>query len=64
MPHPRFCSRKTDNCQVDAVSRTNCKKCRLKKCLAIGMKPEKVTVNHCWAQERIKKQGLDAFHWL
>jgi len=38
----RFCSRKTDNCQVDAVSRTNCKKCRLKKCLAIGMKPEKV----------------------
>ena len=38
----RFCSRKTDNCQVDTVSRTNCKKCRLKKCLAIGMKPEKV----------------------
>jgi len=27
---------------VDTVSRTNCKKCRLKKCLAIGMKPEKV----------------------
>ena len=56
----RFCSRKTDNCQVDAVSRTNCKKCRLKKCLAIGMKPEKVTVvDHCWALAK-GKQGCDA----
>ena len=55
----RFCSRKTDNCQVDAVSRTNCKKCRLKKCLAIGMKPEKVTILNCWALEK-SKQGCNA----
>ena len=38
----RFCSRKNDRCQVDSVSRTNCKKCRLRKCLDIGMRPEKV----------------------
>jgi len=38
----RYCSRKTDNCVVDTVSRTNCKKCRFQKCLKVGMKPEKV----------------------
>lgn len=38
----RYCSRKTDACVVDAVSRTNCKKCRFQKCLQVGMKPEKV----------------------
>lgn len=38
----RYCSRKTDACVVDAVSRTNCKKCRFQKCLKVGMKPEKV----------------------
>lgn len=38
----RYCSRKTDTCVVDAVSRTNCKKCRFQKCLQVGMKPEKV----------------------
>eukprot|EP00092_Neocalanus_flemingeri_P058229 GFUD01069348.1.p1 GENE.GFUD01069348.1~~GFUD01069348.1.p1 ORF type:complete len:475 (-),score=70.21 GFUD01069348.1:54-1478(-) len=38
----RYCSRKTDACVVDAVSRTNCKKCRFQKCLLVGMKPEKV----------------------
>jgi len=38
----RYCSRKTDRCVVDTVSRTNCKKCRFQKCLRVGMKPEKV----------------------
>jgi len=38
----RNCSRKTDRCVVDAVNRTNCKKCRFQKCLKVGMKPEKV----------------------
>jgi len=38
----RYCSRKTDSCVVDAVSRTNCKKCRFMKCLKVGMRPEKV----------------------
>ena len=29
-------------CTVDAVTRTNCKKCRLAKCLRVGMKPQLV----------------------
>jgi len=41
----KTCSRKTDRCVVDAVNRTNCKKCRLQKCLKVGMKPEKVDRN-------------------
>ena len=27
---------------IDAVTRTHCKRCRLEKCLSIGMRPEKV----------------------
>lgn len=48
VPFPRFCKRKTDSCSLDPTSRTNCKKCRLKKCLENGMRPEKV--------DRIKKK--------
>jgi len=36
------CARGGDDCVVDIVSRTNCKKCRLMKCFEIGMKTEKV----------------------
>ena len=52
---------------MDTVSRTNCKKCRLKKCLAIGMNPEKVgwsnyNVHNCYnsiteSDNKIKKLG-------
>ena len=48
----RFCSRSTDACQVDSVSRTNCKKCRLNKCLENGMRPEKV--------DRVRKKRIKA----
>ena len=34
--------RRTDSCVMDSVTRTNCKRCRLEKCLGIGMKPGKV----------------------
>lgn len=37
-----LCARGKDNCEIDQVSRTNCKKCRLKKCFEIGMKSDKV----------------------
>ena len=33
---------RTDACVMDAVSGTKCKRCRLEKCLEIGMRPEKV----------------------
>jgi len=49
------CSRKTDRCVVDAVNRTNCKKCRLQKCLKVGMKPEKV--DHIRRKAKFDKVG-------
>jgi len=36
------CIRGGENCVVDVVTQTNCKKCRLKKCFEIGMRPDKV----------------------
>eukprot|EP00092_Neocalanus_flemingeri_P034634 GFUD01037675.1.p1 GENE.GFUD01037675.1~~GFUD01037675.1.p1 ORF type:complete len:484 (-),score=111.17 GFUD01037675.1:15-1466(-) len=46
------CTKKTNSCYVDSVSRNKCKKCRYEKCLKVGMKPEKV--------DRVKKKHLDA----
>jgi len=43
----RHCSKLTGNCQINSVAtRKNCKKCRLEKCIHIGMKPEKVGRNY------------------
>ena len=37
-----LCVRGDDDCLVDKVNRTNCKKCRLARCFKIGMKGDKV----------------------
>jgi len=47
----RHCARKSNSCNVDSVSRNNCKSCRYEKCLKVGMRPEKV--------DRVKKKHLD-----
>ena len=36
------CVRGDDLCQVNSITRTNCKRCRYARCLAVGMKPELV----------------------
>eukprot|EP00092_Neocalanus_flemingeri_P009419 GFUD01010133.1.p1 GENE.GFUD01010133.1~~GFUD01010133.1.p1 ORF type:complete len:492 (+),score=107.38 GFUD01010133.1:80-1555(+) len=52
------CARDTDSCVVDQVNRTNCKKCRLQKCVEIGMKPEKVLKNRNTIKESTKASIL------
>ena len=47
------CVRGDDNCAVDRVNRTNCKKCRLAKCFKIGMKGDKVAHR----KNKMKKQN-------
>ena len=39
------CVRGTFGCAVDAVTRTNCKRCRLAKCLRVGLNPRLVDSN-------------------
>ena len=43
--------RRTDTCVMDAENGTKCKRCRLEKCLKIGMRREKVDKKRGWVKE-------------
>ena len=36
------CVRGDMTCQVNSITRTNCKRCRFDRCLEVGMRPELV----------------------
>ncbi|XP_023344499.1 uncharacterized protein LOC111713793 [Eurytemora carolleeae] len=44
------CVRGDYGCQVNSITRTNCKRCRYERCLAVGMKPSLVDAS-------VKKKG-------
>jgi hypothetical protein len=45
-------------CQVNSITRTNCKRCRYARCLAVGMKPELVDATLKRKQEEKRRQEL------
>lgn len=47
-------------CEMDMYMRRKCQECRLKKCLAVGMRPECVVPeNQCLAKRKEKKAQRD-----
>ena len=65
------CVRGTFGCAVDAVTRTNCKRCRLAKCLRVGLNPRlvdanksKVTYFESWDATRRNEASLESVEKL
>jgi len=52
------CVRGDNLCQVNSITRTNCKRCRYARCLAVGMKPELVDATLKRKQEEKRRQEL------
>merc|ERR1719427_2456493 len=52
------CVRGDDLCQVNSITRTNCKRCRYARCLAVGMKPELVDATLKRKQEERRRQEI------
>jgi len=52
------CVRGDNLCQVNSITRTNCKRCRYARCLAVGMKPELVDATLKRKQEERRRQEL------
>jgi len=52
------CVRGDNMCQVNSITRTNCKRCRYARCLAVGMKPELVDATLKRKQEEKRRQEL------
>lgn len=53
----KSCVRNNDACSVDAVTRTNCKKCRYQKCLLVGMQAGKLRENITQEEELGQEQN-------
>ena len=52
------CVRGDDSCQVNSITRTNCKKCRYERCLEVGMRPELVDASLRRKQEEKRRQEI------
>jgi len=52
------CVRGDDLCQVNSITRTNCKRCRYARCLEVGMKPELVDATLKRKQEERRRQEM------
>ncbi|XP_071037103.1 ecdysone receptor isoform X2 [Parasteatoda tepidariorum] len=48
-----------NNCEIDMYMRRKCQECRLKKCLAVGMRPECVVPEYQCAIKRETKRNKD-----
>ena len=46
------------SCQVNSITRTNCKRCRFERCLAVGMRPELVDASLRRKQEEKRRSEL------
>ena len=52
------CVRGDMSCQVNSITRTNCKKCRFERCLQVGMRPELVDASLRRKQEEKRRAEL------
>jgi len=52
------CVRADNSCQVNSITRTNCKKCRFARCLEVGMRPELVDASLRRKQEEKRRQEI------
>jgi len=52
------CVRGDKSCQINSITRTNCKKCRFDRCLAVGMRPELVDATLRRKQEEVRRQEV------
>lgn len=52
------CVRGDMSCQVNSITRTNCKRCRFERCLAVGMRPELVDASLRRKQEEKRRSDL------
>ena len=52
------CVRGDESCQVNSITRTNCKKCRFERCLEVGMRPELVDASLRRKQEEKRRQEI------
>lgn len=52
------CVRGDMSCQVNSITRTNCKRCRFERCLAVGMRPELVDASLRRKQEEKRRSEL------
>jgi len=56
------CVRGDMSCQVNSITRTNCKKCRFDRCLEVGMRPELVDATLRRKQEERRRQEIMDIH--
>jgi len=52
------CVRGDRSCQINSITRTNCKKCRFDRCLGVGMRPELVDATLRRKQEEVRRQEV------